>query len=735
MAASFPRQDIPELKKDLKWCGQHLDYAEYVYKNSNNRRERFTRLYNSYNGKESPASVRYMTHAYGKKNKTRYISYRVGRPKIDLINNEFLLRPLKATVSTINQAATTAKLEHYELMVGAVNAKQDINKLKEFGVDPLEGMDVPDEVSPEAFSSLNFKDKNESLMQTIINHQIPKLKMKEKLTKNFQDMEIVSMCYGKVDVDFNGNEYYKKIDPRRAIFEEIEGDTFLEKSPIMGEREEMSIHQVLMTYELTETQRDKLEQMRTNGGELDNYSDYYKERNSQFLVGVITIEWLSVEPIYYKISPKTKTQLEFDSSTKTITKEISPKEYEKNKKKYDKDVAAGKYEIITKYKQQMWEATRIGHDIDINCRKKENVTRSVDNPGDVTSGSYMGALLNTVNGERISLQEIIDNFSNIFDITMFQILRDLNKAKGKVLGYNRAALPKGKTVKGIMYDALNDSFVDYDTSAAGNRSGRDLDLKSMFQEFDLGLSDSFPSLIALKQEILVTLDRLTGINENREGQIAASSTATNAQSAIRASRTITEGMFYIMSLYVEKVLIKLCETTKITWGINKPEKARIVLGDEKFSFMKVTQNIAYADYGIVLTDGGKELELRQKLETYAEASINSKDIRFVDKVAFDMTETLAEGREVLKKAWEEMDKIRQRDAQVQNQAAAENQEKAMQTQIQIAKENREDNQAHDERMSSIDADNEIRVDQSKARNDMFKDSNKIEQENTFGEDE
>ena len=138
----FPRQDILNSEKTHAWVKQHFDYADSILSASNPRIAKFTRLYNEYNGRINPYSVEYLTRTYGKKNRTKYISYRWSRPKINLINNEFLLRPLDATVYTINEAAKTAKLDNYEMLVGAVTAKKDINVLQQNGVDPMEGMEI-----------------------------------------------------------------------------------------------------------------------------------------------------------------------------------------------------------------------------------------------------------------------------------------------------------------------------------------------------------------------------------------------------------------------------------------------------------------------------------------------------------------------------------------------------------------------------------------------------------------
>ena len=245
--SQFPNQNIAEVKKDKDWIKLHFDYARALLKNSEGRISRFTRLDDVYNGKISPASTAYLTNQYGKKNKTKYISYRIGRPKIDLINNEFLQRPLESTVYTINESAKTARLDNFEFMLGAAHVKPITDKMKENGVDPLEGMTPPDLQDENAWAKMSTKDKHQELMQVILNEQIPALRVKEKLAKIFQDIEIKSMGYGKIDVDYLGNEDVKRIDPRFAIFEEIENDTFIEKSVVMGHLEIIPIHKFMLS--------------------------------------------------------------------------------------------------------------------------------------------------------------------------------------------------------------------------------------------------------------------------------------------------------------------------------------------------------------------------------------------------------------------------------------------------------------------------------------------------------
>lgn len=752
----FPRQDIPESEKTLDWAKQHLLYARQLLKDRESTLDKKTRLYNQYNGRTIPSSIAYLTKTYGKKNRTKYISYRLGRPKIDLLNNEFLKRPLYSYVSTINIDAKTAKLENYETMLGAAHAKPVIEKMRENGVDPLNGASIPDLDDNAIWESMNTKERNEKLMQTLIDNGIREQKMKLKLAKNFQDIKLVSECFGKIDVDENGDEEYYRIDPRNAIYEEIEEDYFLEKSPIMGARTRMPIHNILMRYRLTQEQRNRLESIRTSG---TSESPYYYMNNGSMCADVIHIEWKSVTSSYYILSPKTNAQMEFDDSDPFFRKELDAKDYDRDVKKYKRGTDNASKELTfeqqlknhqmyghqlgekafkeegrrsflyieTKFHEELYEATMIGDEtIVVDFRKKPFTMRRIDKPAEVLSFSYCGALFNTVNNERISLQEIIENFDNMFDIVMFQILKEINKAKGKILGYDRAMLPKDKTIKDVMYDALNDSFVDYDSSSQGNWSGKNIDVTGMLKEHDLGLSSSFPSLIEMKREIQATIDRLTGINENREGQIQASATATNAQSSIAASRTMTDGMFYFMSLYTEKVLLKMCETMKLTWGLYKTEKAKIILGDSMFNFMQLTRELYEADYGVVLVDGGKELSIRDKMERMAESSLNAKEIRFRDYLAFELTETLTDGKKVLENAWNTMEKIRREDQSMQLQSQEKQTQLGIEGNIQAMREDREDKQAAKINEIVVQGDTDIRVNAAAEKHGMIRDQNTLD---------
>lgn len=733
--SQFPDQAIPQYKKTPEWCSLHLDYAQFMWIGSNSLRDKMNRDFLSYNGIKS--NVNPLARTYGKKNKDEVISYRAHKPKMQLMVGEFLTQPLAATVETTNRDAKTEKMNQMDLMYGAMIAKPELEHLKtKVGVDVMQGAQIPDSEEDALWNKIGPKDKQEDIMQIILNEMIIADDLKIKFSNDVLNGTITSVMFSKVERNEEGETTYISIDPREAIFEEIKGDMFLEKSPLMGSCIYVSIHDVLKRYKLTQTQIDLLNNIsQTPNSYLTNNNQGVKMVNGNLMVQVMHIEWKSVIPTYFKRLTKTATQLAMDISEPYIYIEMDTNEYEQNKEWHDTQVRKGKYEIIAKYAEDLYESTRIGglKELDVNRRRGLFQMRKVDDPTRIFGGSYTGFLCQTVDGVRISLMNELENLSNVFDIVMYKILQDINKFKGKTLGFNTAALGRTSSVKEVMYNIINDGFTTYDTSATGNAHGRDVSLNNILQMTDLGLSDSFPSLINFKNDILNMMDRMTGINENREGQISASATVTNTNEAITASRTITAPFFYGLHLYQSKVLNKLVESTKVTWGFYKVEKGEQILGTGKFNWLQVTQEIGFRDYGVHIQDGSKYAKINQQMERWMETSLNAKTLSQADALNFAIAETFAEKKAIFENAEAKLKQFEQEGQQAQMQNQQQMQAAQLQQQLEIANADREDRQLNEKDNIILQGDTDIRVNQNKMSDQVVVNEHKFSNENLNNE--
>lgn len=725
--ALFPRVDIPESEKTPDWCGKVLKYAEYLLMAYNFRRAEMTSLYRTYNGVKSQEHNNLWQRTYGRQNKAKYIPYRAGRTKLNLLVGEWIKRPLAATVETINREAMSEKMRQQNFMLGAMHAKDAIRDLQEkAGVDVMEGAPVPQSEDDPIWQKMSFKDKCEDVMQIILNEKVAKLNIIHKFGEQFTDLTITNLPYAQISLNEKGKVEFTRIDPRDAIFEEVDGDYFIERSPIKGARRRMPVHEVLERYDFTDKERDTLNDIRSNYSAKYSSSKYIRSNNGEVLVDVIHVEWKALKPRYYKIVKKTKNQLEWDSTTDTVTIELDPIKYEKNKALYDKEVASGKYIIETRWEEDLWEATRIGGVIDKNMRRKPNQMRRHDSPAYVMDSSYIGLNFGKIDGISISIQKTLENFDNIFDIIMYQILKELNKMKGKVMIYDRAALPKNRTMKEIAYDMANDSFIDVDSSANGNFGGRNLDNFQLFKDLDLGLSSSVQQLMLLKDQVLATMDRITGINEVREGAIQASATVTNSQQSIENSRTQTAPMYYAFEQYVEKVLMRICECAKIEYAFYNKEEGEQILGTDKFKFLQVTEDILYRDYGVRVQSGGKYNEIKEKMRGLMQFSLQSGQVEPMDILKFELSETFVEAQRIFEDAYTRIQENAAKQRAEEQQVQAQMQQQQLQTQIQIAQENREDNQQAALDQIGAKTQGQIAIDDNKSKNKLVNDQHNAE---------
>jgi len=728
--AIYPSQDIPLKDRGLTWVKLHLDYADNILNRRSNIYGIMDRLYNSYNGVKNNDALKYIEKTYGRSNKAKFISYRLGRNKLMLLQGEWLNQPLRPTVTTINVDAKVKKLDEADMVKGALLAREEVAALKEQGVDVMEGMELPQGDPEEVWNSMNFKDRNEHVMQLILDNALIELDMKHKLAKNLLDLEITSVCYGRIEMDEQGNVDYVKIDPRDAIYDEIEGDDFIERSPIKGARYRMTLSEVNRKYKLDAAQKLLLKDMESTytGNASNGRRGRMYQINGDLCVDVVHIEWISALPTYYKLSPKTKAQLEIDDSTPYYRIQMSAKEYEENKESYDKMVEKGKLlGIETEWAEDIREAVRIAGVIDLDLGRKKFQPRRVDTPNKVIDMSYTGYLFNTVDGMRISLQQIVENFDAAFDVVMYQILKELNTAKGKVLGLNRAGLPQGRTTKEIMYDVLNDGFIDFDSSADGNESGRDMRLEDLINVYDLGVSSSFQQLIMLKNDIRQTLDLITGINDNRQGDIAASSTAANAQMAVTASKNMTTPLFYGMTKFTERVCMKICEYSKLSYAFYKVEKGKQILGDSQQKFLEVEKEIGYQDYGVSIQDGGRFMEAKARLMQFAEASLNAKEIRMEDMLAIDAAESFAQANATLKNARKQIQQVAVDQQERQLQAQQQMQAQQLEMQAQMAQADREDRQQNEKDNIILQGKVDLELQRNGAMDKLTVDTNNIQQ--------
>ena len=261
-------------------------------------------------------------------------------------------------------------------------------------------------------------------------------------------------------------------------------------------------------------------------------------------------------------------------------------------------------------------------------------------------------------------------------------------------------------MKNIFFDITENGVITINSSAEGNFSNTDVqNAVKLIQELDLGLSQSFDILLKVKNDVENTMDRITGINESREGQSPTSQTATGTMQNIEASRSITRDIFYGHQMFMNRLFSNLVEKTKLNAKYLDSNRAKILLGDNGINFIKASSDFMFDDFDVKFTDGGREKEIRDKVARFFDVEINSGNLRTQDVIKFDMTKNLNDGIRVLQAAWGTITQVRREELQAQS----EQQQQQIQGQQQLAQEDREDRQAHEKELKQMDLDSKERT--------------------------
>lgn len=675
-----------------------LDYAVSQWESRSERRKRLDRLYNSHNGIIDQKEIDAMIKMTGKRSRTKYVKYRLGRSKLKQLHGEFLEINLTPTVRTTNRAAQNRKMEKYKTQLGLALSKPYIEKARSMGYDVFSGMQIPDLNNKQNWSISNFKLENEIAMQSIIDDKMSNERLKMQFYHNFVDMTIAAEVFGKVERDINGIDTYRTISPKFALYEENVNDPFLKRSPYLGEVRYMYKHEIMTSKEfgLTKQQQEQLK------NETESYSQSDKDGSLEMIDGVValpvyTIQWKGLEPVVTKMSPAK------NSDTPYLTT-LSREYYEKNENKLKKEdekyfKETGKHLIDKRYREVLWVAHKIGKNIYTAAKQEADIIQVLNDNGIYNvQFDYCGMLFNTINGFRVSVQEVIYELEKIYDDIRFMMNRELRKIKGDTMLYDKAFMPKEKRFIDIIHDVSEDGIVGYDSSAEGNRSGTEADSNKVgIGAINLGQSQSLMVLLNQAMDIERVMDRITGMNDNRIGLAKATSTATANVNNIEASRSMTYDLFYFMANYIELVLEKLCEKTKINVLYKGEDSRQFIFDDDQIKYLLSTKDLVFDNYGVSITDGKKERDILQRIEGLFPQEINAGLLRTKDVAKFYMETSFASAIKILDKAHEELAALRQQEERTKQETS----QKQIEANIQMAQEDREDKQNHDKEMEVL----------------------------------
>tara|TARA_R100001591_G_scaffold102469_1_gene109497 strand:- start:2781 stop:5081 length:2301 start_codon:yes stop_codon:yes gene_type:complete len=673
---SFPAQFVLEEDKTDAWCEQWVDavvnymsYNETAYQNS---RLNDVQNYNIYNGNIDLNDFKYITEQYGMSYPARLVNYPIISPKIDLLVGEDLRRPIDVKVSTTNKEAVLRK-EDVKVNLIMKQLTEDIHKQFEdqvgIALPAITDMEVPEDI--DLYMRYNYREMVEETAQDGLEYLIQKYNYRDLFKEGFRDMLVTGKEFYKV-YSHNGDPFVRRVDPRNVVFEISSTSDYLDDSTWIGEERYLSYHEILDEYrdELDGEDLEELSAMYQISGydDLKGYNSAYDwveyQDGQEVKIRVVQVEWKSIKALKFKVSEN-----KFDES-KPFMKQVADN-YKPRKNE----------EIVTKYVDDIWEATKIGGKILVRARRRPNQVRSVDDAG-TTKLSYVGCVRNNTTGRSVSMVDLLKNIQMLYNVVMYQIELAMARSGGKAVVYDVSQLPTnlGMDMQTVLYHLKTDGIIPINSKEEGNQ----ISSFNQFSQVDFTLSNSVQQLINLKLMLEQTAGQVSGVSPQREGAVGQYEFVGNVQRSVIQSATITESLFYSHTMVKKRVFERVCDLMKVCWASGK--KASYILGDGAFKFLSIFPDISMQDYGIFIGDSGKDDAMRQQLQGIAQAALQGGQATLLDIIKVLKADTFTEAEHILERAMEEIKNQQAQQAEQQQammEAQAQSEQAAFERQVQL----------------------------------------------------
>ena len=107
---------------------------------------------------------------------------------------------------------------------------------------------------------------------------------------------------------------------------------------------------------------------------------------------------------------------------------------------------------------------------------------------------------------------------------------------------------------------------------------------------------------------------LTGITQQRMGEITTSELVGSVERAVIQSSNITEPLFWVHNQCKRRALNMLLNTAKGAWEETGKKKLSYVFDNGERAFLDIADKFYYEDMDVFVSDTSKDLENIQKLQ-------------------------------------------------------------------------------------------------------------------------
>lgn len=734
MLTNFPTQKKSLTSKSQSWFKDCIDAAEEIcntssrdlrrshkekqinYDLSNDKLEKseIERVLNPFNLQEAhfPGSVQ---------------NYPLVNPKIDLLTGEEAKRVFDWNIVVQNPDAVISKAkERKKIITSAI-----IEQIQNSDFSPEEAKVKIQEALQE---SQSYREMREVMATSILQDQWEQQHLKLKFNQCFFDVLIAGEEIARVDIK-DSNPRLTKCNPLN-IFTLGGGEShFIEDSNIIVESGYENISAVIDEFydELTSAQITQLEKAQ---GTTQSKILRHSSANPTFSLEDFTADTANEDIIFtndvanrlfggaydgagsvrvvrclWKSMRKVGILSFFDDQGVLQEKFVD--------ENYTIDEGMGE-KIRWIWLPEWFEGIKVADDIYLRMRPYPVKTFDPDRPFNSLC-PYTGVIYSTNSSRARSLMDIMKPYQYMYNTYMYRTELAFIQNKGNILELDITKKPDNWTTDKWMYymDIMKVMVVNpFNEGKKGAATGK---LSGHFNTTGKGInvdqSQMIQNYLAMIQFIRSQVGEISGVTDQRQGQIEQRELVGNVERSVTQSSHITEKWFLIHDNFKLRCLSLLLETSKYAYKFHNSQRIRNVLDELSQRVLDLDPELfSETAYGLHITNSMPAQQLKNILQTTAQQMVNADPSYIKEAIDIYTLDSVSNMKKVLKEANETREAKQQQAVQQEQKAAQAIEQQRQQTlrDIKAAEiEDREDEQVHEKELEELKAQTSIIVAQIK----------------------
>lgn len=699
--STVPRQKIATSLKSADWCKENALYWEnrLINKNTYAESDKINMKRNSdmyYYGILDPLEVGKICNPYNLKDfkvPLDFKHYKIENPKVQTLKGEEIKRRFEWKVFVSNRDAVSQKEE------------QKKDQYFQFITEQINATSFNEEEAQKKLAKLSeylnydWQEIRELTADQLLHHYYQYLDLKTEFSKAWEYGILSGEEIMSID-EHNGRPKVEACDSQTMYWLKGPEQRYIDDSDAVVRCYYVPLGQVI-DYYYDYLRPDQINDLERRQSERTEYQDftlnqyYKKDEETGFFIpnketGDLMIANSNFDGYYdsegnirivhtrWKSLRKVGEVTYFDDAGDAQTKFVD--------ENYKIDETLGE-DVKWLWVNEAWEVTRIGEDIFIKGKPRSVQFRKLDDPSYCSLG-YVGTKLETC------MFDIMKDYSIKYDAYFWRTEQAMIKAMGKIGKLDLALIPDDWDIDMWMHFATNmgwaviDSFKEGKKGAAQGKlagsGGTTGDVINMEQ------GQFIQQNMLMMQYLEAQLDKIIGINGQRQGMLSADAGLQVTREAQEASANITESYFTIHDNVKLRTLRALLEVAKYCLK-EKKEAIQYITSEMTSKIFEVDGDlINEADYGILVGDATNDARTITTLQEAVKIALQTGQVDLIQMMDIFSTDSTASIKRKIEKSVREKQQMEQENVKAEQEAQKAQMEQLAQQHQELLADNEAD---------------------------------------------